>query len=319
MTESPITFHPIFMERPWGGRRLETSLHFSLPPEKKIGELWAIVDRPEAESVVTAGKLAGESLHQLWTNYRTEIFGTVHLSNRSLRFPLLCKLLDAAEILSLQVHPPETVAKQLGGEPKTECWYILEADPAATIDAGLKNGVTRERFEQALQTGMVESTLHRIPVHQGESLFLPSGRLHALGKGIIVAEIQQNSDTTYRVFDWNRKGLDGKPRELHLAESLASIDFKDYEPKIETCSTGIIADCSYFETQKWQLHEPRLANEENEFSLITCLTGCIRCGMKTFFPGQFFLVPASMQEPFLFPEATATTLLRTRLKSFFIP
>lgn len=314
MPTDPITFQPIFMERPWGGRRLETLLHFPFPPEKKIGELWAIVDRAEAQSIVATGDLAGKSLHKLWTNHRAEIFGAAHLKNSSSLFPLLCKLLDATDILSLQVHPPETAAKQLGGEPKTECWYILEADPEATIDVGLRRGITREQFQQALQEGNIESTLHRVPVHAGESMFIPSGRLHALGKGIIIAEIQQNSDTTYRVFDWNRKGLDGKPRQLHLAESMASINFEDYEPNIQPRDQCIIANCSYFQIEKWTLDKPRLANDKNNFSLITCLTGLIRCGTQTFTPGQFFLVPASMQESLLIPESPGTTLLRTLLK-----
>lgn len=314
MLNDPITFHPIFMERPWGGRRLETVLHFSLPPEKKIGELWAIVDRPEAQSMVKEGNLAGKSLHKLWSDHRKEIFGLTFLHHSSARFPLLCKLLDAAELLSLQVHPPEALAKELGGEPKTECWYILEADAGATIDVGLRCGVTREQFEQALSEGTVESTLHRIPVHAGESVFLPSGRLHALGKGIMVAEIQQNSDTTYRVFDWNRKGLDGKKRQLHITESLASIDFEDYEPSIQVHSKPLVADCPYFKIEKWVLEKPRLANEKNQFSLITCLTGRIRSGSSTFGPGEFFLLPSSMQEPFLIPETSNTSVLRTCLK-----
>ena len=313
MSNDPITFQPIFMERPWGGRRLETLLHFSLPPEKKIGELWAIVDRPEAQSIVAEGPLAGKTLQELWTEHREEIFGATHLKNSSPRFPLLCKLLDAAEVLSLQVHPPEPVAKQLGGEAKTECWYILEADPGATIDVGLHRGVTREQFEQALHDGTIESTLHRIPIHAGESMFIPSGRLHALGKGIMIAEIQQNSDTTYRVFDWNRKGLDGKPRQLHLAESLASINFEDYEPSIQFQDALIIADSPYFQIEKWTLDKPRLAREENNFSLITCLTGTVRCGIQTFGPGQFFFVPASMEEPLLVPASPRTTLLKISL------
>ncbi|MBM3857481.1 MAG: mannose-6-phosphate isomerase, partial [Verrucomicrobia bacterium] len=288
---------------------------FSLPAGKKIGELWAIVDRPEAQSVVEEGNLAGKTLHELWNDHREEIFGTTHLKNPASRFPLLCKLLDAVEILSLQVHPPEVQAKRLGGEPKTECWYILEADPGATIDVGLRRGVTREIFEKAVRDGTVESTLHRTPAHAGKSIFIPSGRLHALGKGIMLAEIQQNSDTTYRVFDWNRKGLDGKPRQLHLAESLASIDFEDYEPSLQPEDQSLIADCPYFEIEKIHLTEPHCATEKNNFSLITCLTGRVCCGTKTFTPGQFFFIPANMQKSLLIPESPDTTFLKAQLKA----
>jgi mannose-6-phosphate isomerase len=314
MSNDPITFEPIFMERPWGGRRLETLLHFPIPPEKKIGELWAIVDRTEAESLVATGPLQGETLHKLWRDHREEIFGLMHLENRSARFPLLCKILDATETLSLQVHPPASQAAQLGGEPKAECWYILESDPGATIFVGLRRGVTRESFQQALKSGDIESTLHRLAVHAGESIALPSGRLHALGRGNVVVEIQQNSDTTYRVFDWNRQGLDGKPRQLQIPESLASIDFEDYEPSLQPHDTSLLDDSPYFQIEKWSLERPRLAIEGKYFALVSCLSGLLRCGGQLFRPGQFFLVPASMEEPLLVAESAGTTLLRTLLK-----
>ena len=146
------------------------------------------------------------------------------------RFPLLVKILDAQQTLSVQVHPPATVAAALGGEPKTEMWYVAEAGPGAELLAGLKRGVTRPLFEKKLQDGTVAECLHRLPVSTGDALFLPSGRVHAIGAGVVIFEIQQNSDTTYRVFDWNRAGLDGRPRQLHLRESMSSIDFADFEP-----------------------------------------------------------------------------------------
>ena len=145
------------------------------------------------------------------------------------RFPLLCKLLDARERLSLQVHPPRESSI---GEPKTEMWYIASAAPGAELYVGLKQGVTRERFEAAIRAGGVEECFHRIEVRTGDAMFLPSGRVHAIGAGLVIFEIQQNSDTTFRVFDWDRVGLDGHPRELHIEESLQSIDFTDVEPSL---------------------------------------------------------------------------------------
>ncbi len=301
------------MERPWGGRRFETVLNIPLPSTGLIGELWAVVDRPEAESIVDAGPLQGKKLHELWTLYRKEVFGTLHIKNPSPSFPLLCKLLDAAEPLSLQVHPPATQAALLGGEPKTECWYVLHADPGATIDVGLRHGVTREQFSEAIKKGTVESMVHHLSVHTGESMFIPSGRLHALGKGIIVVEIQQNSDTTYRVFDWNRKNSNGTARQLHISESMASIDFSDDEPAIQDTATLTPADCSYFRIKKWNLKTPRQAAEPNNFSLMTCLTGRITCGDRTFGPGSFFLIPANMPHALLFPEQPGTSVLQTQL------
>ena len=226
---TPLTFEPVFMERVWGGRRLESEFGKKLPPQKPIGESWEIADRPGAQSIVRNGTLRGKPLHELWTQHRAEIFGDVPDAPR---FPLLLKVLDAREKLSLQVHPPKEVASRLGGEPKTEFWYIAAADPGAELYLGFREAITREQFEKALRDGTAADHVHKIRVTAGDAAFLPAGRFHAVGAGILLIEIQQNSDTTYRVFDWNRLGLDGKPRALHIAESLASINFKDFEPPL---------------------------------------------------------------------------------------
>lgn len=300
------------MERIWGGRQLEKILKNRLSSQAPIGELWAMVDRPETQSIVGEGPLEGTSLHELWTQHRLEIFGKTHTKNLSPRFPLLCKLLDASESLSVQVHPPEDQAALLKGESKTECWYFLDTETNASIYAGLRQGVTKEMFQRALEKGTIETLLYQLPVKTGESMFIPSGRLHALGKGILLVEIQQNSDTTYRVFDWNRCDKRGQGRTLHLKESMSSINFEDYEPSLNDTSSNTIADCPHFHVEKWTLETPLLAIESNNFAIFTCLTGCVTCGSKTFHPGQFFLVPTSMQGALLRPEAPQTTLLRTR-------
>src|SRR5262249_46204265 len=137
---------------------------------------------------------------------------------------------DAQEKLSLQVHPPAARAAELGGEPKTEMWYISHAEQGAELFVGLRRGGTRRQFEEKIANGTVAEGFHRLRVREGDAMLLPSGRVHALGAGVVLFEIQQNSDTTYRVFDWNRLGLDGKPRALHVAQSIASIDFDDFEP-----------------------------------------------------------------------------------------
>jgi len=226
----PLTFHPIFKERVWGGHNLDRLFGKELPLDRPIGESWEVADRPDAVSVIANGPLAGKTLRWLMEHHRREMLGQ-HAAQEG-PFPLLIKILDCAETLSVQVHPPAKVAARLGGEPKTEMWYIADAAPAAELYVGLKAGVTREEFERRLRDGAVQECLHRIPVHAGDAMFLPSGRLHAIGGGNVIFEIQQNSDTTFRVFDWNRVGLDGKPRELHVAESLASIDFHDFEPSL---------------------------------------------------------------------------------------
>ena len=225
----PFTFHPLFKERVWGGRRLAALYGKDLPPGVPIGESWEISDRPDDESVIANGPLAGRSLRWLMESHGPELLGAASPA-RDGRFPILCKILDAREMLSLQVHPPAHKARELRGDPKTEMWHIVDAAPGAELFVGLKRGVTREMFEARIASGEVAGCFHRIPVSRGDTMFLPSGRVHAIGAGLVIFEIQQNSDTTYRVFDWNRKGLDGKPRELHIAESLASIDFEDVEP-----------------------------------------------------------------------------------------
>lgn len=226
----PLTFHPIFKERVWGGRNLERLFGKALPSDRPVGESWEITDRPEGVSVVANGPMAGKTLRWLMEHHRREVLGQHTAEDGA--FPLLIKILDCADTLSVQVHPPGRIAAQLGGEPKTEMWYIVDATPSAVLYAGLKAGVTREEFERRIADGTVQECLHRVPVRAGDAMFLPSGRLHAIGAGNVIFEIQQNSDTTYRVFDWNRPGLDGKPRELHLEQSLASIDFNDFEPSL---------------------------------------------------------------------------------------
>ena len=178
---APIVFEPIYMDRVWGGRQMETAFGRRLPTHGRIGEAWELVDRPEAQSVVHNDPLRGKTLHELWTDHRVDVFGEG--TGDSERFPLLVKLLDARDRLSVQVHPPLEVAPMLKGEPKTEMWYILDNYGDGDIFAGLRNGVTRESFEQALRAGSVKETVHRIAVEAGDCIFIPSGRIHAIGAG----------------------------------------------------------------------------------------------------------------------------------------
>ena len=298
------------MERMWGGRRLSTEFGKKLPPNVRIGESWEIVDRPEAQSLVRDGPLHGRTLHQLWMEDREEIFGDVP---NAARFPLVAKLIDAPEKLSLQVHPPSGVAKTLGGEAKDELWYVLDAVPDAQIYAGLRRGVTREQFEAALGNSSVAELVHRISVKGGDAIFMPSGRLHTMGHGILVAEIQQNSDTTYRVFDWNRVGADGKPRRLHVSEAMQSIDFADIEPNLIQSRGETLVRDSVFVVEKWDLISKREAAPLGKFAILLCLDGEIDCAGLNFKSGDFFLIPATLQDRNLHPRAADTSLLRTML------
>jgi mannose-6-phosphate isomerase len=226
----PLTFEPIFKERIWGGLNLETLYGKRLPSNLKVGESWEISDRPGDESVIADGGLRRKTLRWLMEQCPGELLGP--RPPLPARFPLLIKIIDAQDTLSLQVHPPAAVAERLGGEPKSEMWYIAQAGPKAELFVGLRTGVTRGEFEQKLASHTVAECFHRIAVKEGDAMFLPSGRVHALGAGTVIFEIQQNSDTTYRVFDWNRVDSHGQPRELHVPQSLASIDFNDFEPAL---------------------------------------------------------------------------------------
>jgi mannose-6-phosphate isomerase len=309
----PIVFEPLPMERVWGGRRLEDLYGKTLPQGASIGESWEIVDREDAQSVVHSGTFRGTTLHELWSRQRGEIFGVAYESHTAPRFPILIKLLDARETLSVQVHPPPQMSETLGGEPKTEMWYFADAAPGASIYVGLKQGVTREQFERLLRESRVEEALHVISIENGDSIFIPSGRLHAIGRGNVIVEVQQNSDTTYRVFDWNRTGLDGVPRKLHIEKSLASIDFNDFEPSADHINNGTIAECPYFKVEKLQLSSGIAAGNDGKFSIVTVVSGAASCAGISFKPGNFFLVPASLEDATLQPDAENTEILRSTL------
>ncbi len=227
-----LLFSPIYQERIWGGHTFETALGRTLPADQLIGESWEIVDRPEAQSVVSNGLQKGKTIRALIEEDPKGLMGPTWDAQKP--FPILVKWLDAQDRLSLQVHPPKEVATALGGEPKTEVWYIAGASPDAAVLAGLKPGTTRENFEAALKDNSAEKLLHRFPAKVGDCLFVPSGRVHAIDAGCLILEVQQNSDTTYRVYDWGRVGLDGKPRALHVEASLKSIHWDDTNPDFQT-------------------------------------------------------------------------------------
>jgi mannose-6-phosphate isomerase len=241
-----LQFQPIYQERVWGGRRLETLLGRQLPPGPPIGESWEIVDRPEAQSKVRGGRFGGSTLRELIEHHATDIMGPKWEPSRP--FPLLVKWLDCSDRLSLQVHPPAAVAPALSGEPKTENWYVAHSAPGASLFVGLKPGVTRAKFAKAVANGTAEECVNKVSVASGDSILVRSGQVHAIDAGNLILEIQQNSDTTYRLYDWGRVGLDGKPRTLHVEESLRSILWKEGPPDLVRAAptSGTIASCDEF-------------------------------------------------------------------------
>lgn len=318
----PFTFRPIFKERVWGGRALERLYGKNLPAGVPIGESWEISDRPGDASVIANGPLAGKDLRWLMTHHERELLGDATSANG--RFPLLIKILDAQEKLSLQVHPPASKAAELKGEPKTEAWYIAEAAPGAELYVGLKRGVKRAEFEQKIKTGEVAECFHRVPVKAGDTMFLPSGRVHAIGAGLVIFEIQQNSDTTYRVFDWNRVGLDKKPRELHVAESLASIDFGDFEPglvsekyrdEVTLERRSLVKDTLFEIEEFYSAYEVELVIESDKARVLAVVKGKVRVVGNSvevsLSPGEFCLVPAKIGDALLIAERQSVFLMAT--------
>ena len=238
MSLYPLKFKPRLVDKIWGGRKLQDVLGKALPVEKTIGESWEIYDFPPGvvdrssewvSSEVASGPLAGRTLHQLIEEYGSALHGNVPLLNGH-QFPVLVKYLDAREDLSLQVHPTQEYADaHPGAHLKTEAWYVMQNDPGAKLYRGLKPGVTREQFRSAIATGKVLDTVNAIPVKPGQCFFLPSGTVHALGEGILVAEVQTPSDTTFRIYDFDRLE-NGKPRKMHVEEAMQCIDFDKQDP-----------------------------------------------------------------------------------------
>ncbi len=248
MKAYPLKFRPIYKQRIWGGQKLREVFDKDIPPFEKIGESWELADLPSDKSVISNGELTGQTLISAIEKYPKEITGNEDFSGP---FPLLIKFLDAQDILSVQVHPdPETCRRMGKGEPKTECWYIISAEPDAVIYKGLKKGVTKEQFAEAIKEGNVADMLEKVTVEKGQCHFLPAGTAHAIGPGLLIAEIQMPSDTTYRVFDWNRVDEAGKARELHIEEALESIHFDASGDNLSVTTMGRLIDCEYFRVDK---------------------------------------------------------------------
>jgi mannose-6-phosphate isomerase len=318
----PLLFKPVFQERIWGGRNIERLYGKQLPPKVPIGESWEICDRADVQSEILNGPLAGKNLHWLMQHHRSELMGRAAALHG--RFPLLIKILDAEEKLSLQVHPPAKKAHALGGEPKTEMWYIAQAKPRAELYVGLAKNVTREEFEGKVREGTVEKCFHRIHVKSGDAMFLPSGRVHAIGAGLVIFEIQQNSDTTYRVFDWNRVDAKGKPRQLHVKESLECIDFSDFEPapvradetdkKRPNLHIQPLVSDPLFEVEVVSIVPPgRIDYALSAPHIVAAVDGSIEIQHSShpvkLRGGEFCLVPASMKDLTIEAATSATFLV----------
>src|SRR5262245_48764758 len=316
----PLRFEPILRELIWGGRRLGTVLHKPIGEGSDYAESWELSDYHNQVSVVSEGALAGTTLRELVRTRGEELLGNA-LGPRE-QFPLLVKFIDANQDLSVQVHPDDEKGRRLAGDNgKTEGWVILAADPGSWIYAGLKPGVGRDEFHEAIRSGRVEPLLHRFEPKPGDSILIEAGTVHAIGAGVLLAEIQQMSDATFRVFDWNRLGADGKPRPLHIREAMESIDFgrgpvNPMPPEVEDLA-GVgtrerLARSPYFTIERLRLRRPMTVGHRDRFTVLTGLRGgsdlvhgvhCVRLDF-----GQTLLLPAAVGPCEIVPRGEAVVL-----------
>jgi mannose-6-phosphate isomerase len=305
----------------WGGRRLATKLGKILPDDQPYGESWEISDHPLHRSVVAGGPLAGATLRKLMETRREELLGP---KSTHTTFPILVKFLDCSDWLSVQVHPDEEAVKKLwpGEGSKTEAWFVLDAEPGSRIYAGLKPGVGNREMRAALQAGTVAECLHSFEPKPGDFVFLFAGTVHAAGGGVLMAEVQETSDATFRLFDWNRRDAQGNARKLHIEEALASIDW-DQRPAVPLHVAGFADDelpqlkplvaCPSFELEFVRGTTRICRSYADRPTLIVCLHGEATLqdpsSGQRLTRGQTWLLPASLGKLDIYPQGSVSLLI----------
>lgn len=327
--DDPLVFDTFFRPQVWGGRGICSQLGRTLPCELPYGEAWELSSLPLHESRVMEGKSTGRPLSELWSNARQELTGG---GGRDV-FPLLVKWLECRELLSLQVHPDDALAQRLLNEPygKSEAWVIVSVEPTARVYAGLKPGVTRETFLSHLQSGNLEDCLHSFVPRPGDCISIPAGTIHAAGGGLIIAEVQQSSDATFRLFDWNRVGLDGKPRPLQIEKAMEAINWQQgpndpiVPTKLSTSSDGLsgelLVDGVGFRMERYSITQECPTPNSGEFTVWMVLEGQAELTnpetgyIRDFPKGVSFVIPAKADRTRLRPKdpASSLTLLCIRL------
>lgn len=316
----PLKFTPIYKERIWGGKKLTELYKNTELSDALIGEVWLLSGVEGDETYVCDGPLAENSLNELVEIFMSDLVGESVYEKYGDEFPILVKMLDANDYLSIQVHPNDELAQaRLLSQGKTEMWYVLEAESNAELITGFKTKIEKTQFVDLLANKNLLSVLNKEKVYKGDVFFIPAGRIHALGPGILLAEIQQTSDTTYRVYDWDRVDANGKSRELHLADSLDAIDFEvydSYKSQVTTKKndTSILVDCPQFTTNKLFFDRGIKKNYEEIDSFIILLATkgsfTLKHAGNSFEvkQGECILVPAIVDEIELFPKLEAELL-----------
>jgi len=320
MSLYPIKFTPIAKETIWGGNKLQNELNKDFSCNKKIGESWEISGVKNDISVVSNGKLKGKNLSVLIQEFKGQLLGEQIYQKFGTEFPLLIKFIDANDVLSIQVHPDDELAKERHNSfGKTEMWYVLDAEKEANLIVGFNQEVNQNLYEQKLEKGQLEEILNIEKVQKGSTYFIPAGRVHAIGKGILVAEIQQTSDITYRMYDWNRTDNQGNGRELHTQLALDAIDYS-LEERYETQyadnlnQSSQLAACEYFTTNKVTFDQEikKDYSKLDSFVIYMCLDGEFEIeyltGNINVEKGETILIPAELKELKLLPKMKAEIL-----------
>lgn len=304
----PLKFKPILKTLVWGGEKIAPYKGIETD-QKNIGESWELSGVKGNESVVAEGHLEGRTITDLIAEYGAELVGQKVYDNTGTEFPLLIKFIDARSDLSVQVHPNDELAavRHNGSKGKTEMWYVVDTDPGAHLLSGLSEEITPEEYAQRVENNTITDVLCDFKISKGEVFFLPAGRIHAIGGGSFIAEIQQTSDITYRIYDYGRLGLDGKPRQLHTEQAKDAIDYKvypdyrtAYERKLD--SENLLVDCPYFTTSLLLLDAPYSVNlrDLDSFLILICTQGKGRIvddqgNVVSYHQGETILLPASCQ------------------------
>jgi mannose-6-phosphate isomerase len=316
----PMKFHPLLKEKLWGGEKLQKIFKHNAKKPARFGEAWLLSGVEGSETVVSNGWLADNDLAELTEIFMGDLVGDKVYETFKNQFPLLFKLIDAQENLSVQVHPDDALAQQRGlKNGKTEMWYIMQAEKDAELITGFNKSVNKESFEKLLKQNRLETVLNYEKVVEGNVFFMPAGRIHSIGKGILLAEIQQSSDTTYRIYDWNRTDDDGNPRPLHIAESLDAIDFqlqKDYKThySAEENKTSPIIQSPCFTTNILNACMPVRKNfsEADSFTVYLCVEGSFSVSydgeITTVHTGEILLIPNIITELIIVPTPTVKVL-----------
>ncbi|HAQ19288.1 MAG TPA: mannose-6-phosphate isomerase [Prolixibacteraceae bacterium] len=317
----PLKFAPIYKEKIWGGNKIKTILNKDFGVLPNCGESWELSGVEGNVSVVSNGFLAGNTIEELIEIYMGDLVGDQVFETFGIEFPLLVKFIDANDDLSIQVHPGDKLSKERHNAfGKTEMWYVIQADQGAKLQSGFNQEVDEDKFLFKLEHNELTDILNFEEVTAGDVFFIPAGRVHAIGKGILLAEIQQTSDVTYRIFDYNRCDKEGNPREVHTELALGAIDFTfypeyktKYEPK--TNESVKLASCPYFTTNLLELNSviEKDYNKLDSFVIFVCLDGELQIetesGSESVRKGETVLIPASIENVVLKPKTASVKLL----------